>query len=216
MEKMRDSPFAEQALNLIKTRGLLNEMSEFERMNAYSEWLEGLRAARYLSVAFSFAGVVFRIPVAQPGGVRVLQLPLSVSSLGPGHHQTIVPLALQSDFSQKRGVFLEPPTAPAANQAPCWERAISTAFPKVLTLRGGGGGDRENWEWVGAWSPSKCPSGKWEWKSLSVREAGGTDCCPCHRVNKRRGQWASPRSLGARRRAEERVQFCCTFAKGRF
>lgn len=37
MEKMRDSPFAEQALNLIKTRGLLNEMSEFERMNAYSE-----------------------------------------------------------------------------------------------------------------------------------------------------------------------------------
>lgn len=140
MEKMRDSPFAEQALNLIKTRGLLNEMSEFERMNAYSEWLEGLRAARYLSVAFSFAGVVFRIPVAQPGGVRVLQLPLSVSSLGPGHHQTIVPLALQSDFSQKRGVFLEPPTAPAANQAPCWERAISTAFPKVLTLRGGGGG----------------------------------------------------------------------------
>lgn len=216
MEKMRDSPFAEQALNLIKTRGLLNEMSEFERMNAYSEWLEGLRAARYLSVAFSFAGVVFRIPVAQPGGVRVLQLPLSVSSLGPGHHQTIVPLALQSDFSQKRGVFLEPPTAPAANQAPCWERAISTAFPKVLTLRGGGGGHRENWEWVGAWSPSKCPSGKWEWKSLSVREAGGTDCCPCHRVNKRRGQWASPRSLGARRRAEERVQFCCTFAKGRF
>lgn len=78
--------------------------------------------------------------MAQPGGVRVLQLPLSVSSLGPGHHQTIVPLALQSDFSQKRGVFLEPPTAPAANQAPCWERAISTAFPKVLTLRGGGGG----------------------------------------------------------------------------
>lgn len=37
MEKMRDAPFAEQALNLIKTRGLLNAMSEFEKMKAYSE-----------------------------------------------------------------------------------------------------------------------------------------------------------------------------------
>lgn len=37
MEKMRDPPLAEQALNLIKTRGLLNEMSEFERMSADSE-----------------------------------------------------------------------------------------------------------------------------------------------------------------------------------
>lgn len=170
MEKMRDSPFAEQALNLIKTRGLLNEMSEFERMNAYSEWLEGLRAARYLSVAFSFAGVVFRIPVARPGGVRVLQLPLSVSSLGPGHHQTIVPLALQGDFSQKRGVFLEPPTAPAANQAPCWERAISTAFPKVLTLRGGWGASGK--PGVGGSVRGHRPSEKWEWKSRSVREEG--------------------------------------------
>lgn len=88
----------------------------------------------------------------------MLQLPLSVSSLGPGHHQTIVPLALQSDFSQKRGVFLEPPTAPAANQAPCWERAISTAFPKVLTLRGGGGTEKTG----SGWEHGHHPSEKWE------------------------------------------------------
>lgn len=37
MEKMRDPSFAEQALNLIKTRGLLNAVSEFEKMKAYSE-----------------------------------------------------------------------------------------------------------------------------------------------------------------------------------
>lgn len=39
MEKMRDPPFAEQALNLIKTRGLLNAMSEFEKMKAFlNDW----------------------------------------------------------------------------------------------------------------------------------------------------------------------------------
>ena len=41
MEKMRDPPFVEQALNLIKRRGLLVEMSEFERVNACASDWEG-------------------------------------------------------------------------------------------------------------------------------------------------------------------------------
>lgn len=141
MEKMRDPPFAEQALNLIKTRGLLNAMSEFEKMKAYSEWLEGLRAEPYLFLAFSFAGVTFRTLVACPSPVRMLQPPLSLPGLGmavPGASRPSRPFALQTDFSQKRGASLEPPTAPIAKEARCWERAISTAFPKLLTLRGGG------------------------------------------------------------------------------
>lgn len=171
MEKMRDPPFAEQALNLIKTRGLLNAMSEFEKMKAYSEWLEGLRAEPYLSLAFSFAGVAFRILVACPSPVRMLQPPLSLPGLGmavPGASRRSRPFALQTDFSQKRGACLEPPTAPIANEARCWERAISTAFPKLLTLMGGGRGAGTGYRENPARSAAAA-GGPREWERRAVR-----------------------------------------------
>lgn len=144
MEKMRDPPFAEQALNLIKTRGLLNSMSELEKMKAYSEWLEGLRAKPYFSLGFSFAGVAVRIPgLPEPGADAAAPVLLArPGDGGPGRPQTVTPLSFANgflDFSQKRGACLEPPTTPIASEAGGWERAVSTAFPKLLTLGGGGG-----------------------------------------------------------------------------
>lgn len=65
---------------------------------------------------------------------------------GPGRPRPSHPFALQTDFSQKRGACVEAATAPIADEARCWERAVSTALPELLTPRGEGGGtgDREN------------------------------------------------------------------------
>lgn len=186
MEKMRDPPFAEQALNLIKTRGLLNEMPKFERMNAYSEWREGLRAEHYLAVLLgSFSGS--------------LRLDLDWWGRGgqcsPPPHQAVLPLALQTDvfFSQKRGVILEPPTAPTAKASPTLGRScfISTTFPKLLTLRRGWGGGAsrgrgastsypEKLEWMGVRSPSGRRAGMEE-----PEKQGEPTAPPSHPVNKR-------------------------------
>lgn len=106
-----------------------------------------MRAKPYFSLGFSFAGVAVRIPgLPEPGADAAAPVLLArPGDGGPGRPQTVTPLSFAYgflDFSQKRGACLEPPTTPIASEAGGWERAVSTAFPKLLTLGGVGGGLR--------------------------------------------------------------------------
>lgn len=136
-------PFAEQALNLIKTRGLLNAMSEFEKMKAYSEWLEGLRAEPYLSLAFSFAGVAFRILASCP----MLQPPLSLRGLrmavpgAPDHH---APLLCKRIFRRNEELVLSHLQPRLQLKPGVGKELFPQHSPSDPKGGGGGAGAREN------------------------------------------------------------------------
>lgn len=185
MEKMRDPPFAEQALHLIKTRGLLNEMPKFARMNAYSEWPGGLRAERYLAVAVKFCWGPFQDPCGWTwrGGDAAATALLPVKLSRPWLCKL-----MGFFFTETRSYSWATYSPNCKSKSPTLGRScfISTTFPKLLTLGGGGQGEGSEHQLprkAGVDGSAVAIRAK-SWNGRA-RKAGGTDCAPSHPVNKR-------------------------------